>query len=386
MLLYSANSIVNPMDNLKQFFNPYGAVVLSPLFYYFFVTYLKSKKVIYLILTLFTMGLIIQFQMAFGGPVLFISTIFLLFFFHKNKLYKHGFSFLILLFPLSTFVVFDLRHGFLQTQSMIRYFLSDRSVDIPLTIFFLNRIKSIFTDVYFMLTPGSVFFAWLSSLAFTLFVVKRKLFRQTEYFLFLYLYFGFWLFLFVFKGWTGNYYWPFLPLIIILISSLVDHLPKRIFFPVFMTLLVWNVYTGVSAIRAFPKEVTRRGINSWAYNKFLGESIYQDATEDFGYYIFTPDRWVYNQKYALEYLQQKYSRKKSCASCKKRLTYLIVVDPPKGRPDIDPVGWRITDVGIKRESEESKRIDVTTIYKYHLTDEEIIVPHNPYLMDSTFFR
>jgi hypothetical protein len=386
MLLYSANSIINPMDNLKQFFNPYGAVALSPLFYYFFVTYLKNKRAIYLTLALFTIGLIIQFQMAFGGPVLFVSTVFLLFFFYKNKLFKHLLSFLILLIPLSTFIAFDLRHDFLQTQSMLKYFLADHPASVFTTTFILGRVKSIFTDVYLMLTPGSILFALISSFAFLVIITKYKLYRDVKYSFFLVLYFGYWIFLFSFKGWTGNYYWPFLPLVIILISSLINHLPKKVFLPAFTLLVVWNVYGGISAIRVFPKEVTRRGINSWAYNKLLAEYIYRDAGEDFGYYIFTPDRWIYNQEYALEYFQQKYPQKKSYASSKKRLTYLIVVDPPRDRPDIDPVGWRITDIGIKRESENVKRIDVTTIYKYYLTDEEIAIPHNPYLMDSTFFR
>lgn len=386
MLLYSANSIANPMDSLKQFFNPYGATALFPLFFYLFVTYLKNRKVVYLTFALFFIGLIIQFQMAFGGPVLIISTIYLLFFFYRNKLYKHIFSFSVLLIPLSTFIAFDLRHDFLQTQSMIRYFVSNHPASVFSIAFVLGRVKSIFTDVYLMLTPGSILASWLFSLSFLFVLFKYKLYRRVEYSFFLLLYFGFWIFLFVFRGWTGNYYWPFLPVVIILISSLDKYLPKSVFFPVFTLLVFWNIYVGVSAIRSYPKEITRRGINSWAYNVLLAEYIYQDASEDFGYYIFTPDRWVYNQKYALEYLQQSFPQKKSYASSKKRLTYLIVVDPPKDRPDIDPVGWRITDIGIKRESKEEKRIDVTKIYKYYLTTEEILVPHNPYLMDSTFFR
>ena len=153
-----------------------------------------------------------------------------------------------------------------------------------------------------------------------------------------------------------------------------------------MPLVVWNIYVGITTAFQFQNNVTRRGINSWAYNKSIADYIYKDAKNDFGYFIFTPDRWVFNQRYALEYIQNKYPHIIAYPSQKKALTYLIVVDPPKNRPDIDPVGWKITDVGIKKDSISSTRIDVTTIYKYELTNEETTLPQNPYLLDSTFFR
>jgi hypothetical protein len=386
MVLYSANSIINPMDNLKQFFNPYGAVVLFPLFYYFLVGYLKNKKVYFLLASLFVAGLIIQFQMAFGGPILLVTFLYLFNFFYKNKLFKHIFSFLILLIPLSTFILFDVRHDFLQLRSLVAYFLSANTGTISFRAFIFNRLKAVVTDVYLMLTPKCVFLAVLTFAIFLFSIFKYKLIKKVEYSLFIYLYFAFWLFLFIFKGWTGNYYWPFLPMVIILISSFLNFIPKKIFTVFYLVLVVWNIYIGVLAINGFSKDVTRRGINSWAYNKLLAESVFNDANSDFGFYIFTPDRWVFNQKYALEYVDKHIPDKKAFASEKKPLTYLIIVDPPMGRPDIDPLGWKLNDIKITSESVARWKIDVTTIEKYILTEEEMSIPHNPYLLDSTFFR
>ena len=62
------------------------------------------------------------------------------------------------------------------------------------------------------------------------------------------------------------------------------------------------------------------------------------------------------------------------------------MDPSKDYPDPVSQGWRITDLKIKSEPKEVKRIDVVEIQKYFLTDDEIKALVNPYLLNSTFFR
>ena len=51
-LLYSANSIINPMNSLKQFFNPYGAVFIFPVYYFVFMGFIRTKKPLYLLFLL----------------------------------------------------------------------------------------------------------------------------------------------------------------------------------------------------------------------------------------------------------------------------------------------------------------------------------------------
>jgi hypothetical protein len=387
MLLYSANSIINPMDSLKQFFNPYGAVMFFPLFYYYFLEYLKKKRVRDLIIVVFINGLLIQFQMAFGAPILLATLAYLMFFIFKNKLYKHLLAILVLTIPLSTFFLFDLRHDWLQTRSLVTYLLSAKPKNIDLLSFIIGRVRAIFSDLYAMLVPGSKIMTWFISGVSFLVVVFNKLYRRQEFGLYLYLYFSFWIILFLFKGWTGNYYWPFLPILIILLSSLVNYLPKKIFLMIYIFLFVWNFGHGIKQISSFPQDITRRGINSWQYNRLLADNIYENAgAADFGYFIFTPDRWVYNQRYALEFEQLRYPKVISHSSTKLPVTFLIVVDPPNNRPDIDPVGWRISDIGITKEAVSTRKIDVATIYRYELSNREVQIPHNPNLLDSTFFR
>lgn len=386
VFLYSLNSIINPVESLKQFFNPYGAVMASPLFFYFLLKYFQNSKGKDLVVTILLIGLLIQFQMAFGFPILLVSILLILTAVIRNKNYRHLWNFLILLLPLSTFILFDLRHDFLQLRSVWSFLISGQK-SVALLPFLLQRLKSIFSDVYLMLAPRNIILAWVYSLAFLVICIKKNLFRAKTYMLFFHLYFGYWTAMFIFKGWTGNYFWPFLPIVVILLASLSKKMSRKYFVLFIGPLILCNYYVAILRIATYPnREIDKRGINSWAYNQEIAKYIFEDANNDFGYFIFTPDRWVFNQKYALEYEGKFYPTKQPFASVKKPLTYLVIVDPPVDRPDIDPVGWRISDLGINKDSVNSKRIDVITIYKYKLTDTDIAVPQNPNLLDSTFFR
>jgi len=68
------------------------------------------------------------------------------------------------------------------------------------------------------------------------------------------------------------------------------------------------------------------------------------------------------------------------------LTYLIIYDSPKDYQDPISMGWRITDLKITQKPKENKRIGNVEIQKYYLSEEELRLPVNPYLLNSTFFR
>ena len=171
-----------------------------------------------------------------------------------------------------------------------------------------------------------------------------------------------------------------------LFVGFINYLPKKIFFLIFTPLLFWNMYIGMSYIKNFNLDVSSRGKNSWAFHKYIAETIYEDAEESFGYYIFTPERWVYQPWYALKFVQRNHPDKISHPFSKQKLTYLVIVDFPRDRPATDSMGWRITDLQIASEPKEIKDIGIVQIQKYYLTEEEIKLPVNPYLLNSTFFR
>ena len=129
----------------SSLFNPFGAVMLSPIFLYLFYRYFDRHELKYLISSLFVLGLIIQFQMAFGLPILFLTLPVLIYSVIKSKKLFHLSSYLILLIPLSTFILFDIKHQFLQTRSVIKFMSGGES----------PGVVSIGDRVHLMLTNGT---------------------------------------------------------------------------------------------------------------------------------------------------------------------------------------------------------------------------------------
>jgi hypothetical protein len=396
VLLFSVNSIINPSIGLKNFYNPYGAVFLFPLFFLFFYQYVLKLKVRYLIGSLFILGLIIQFQMAFGVPILLSATGFLIYFLYKSKKLKHLFSYLILLVPLSSFILFDIKHDGLQFKALMQFITSTDRVSESLISIFDDRIKSIILGSFDQLSPGKNILTYLVAFFFTagfITALKKKVYPKLIYFLFGYFFLSFWVISLFYSGGIGNYFWPFLPLMVIIFSSFYKVVNKSIFIPVFVILYLVNLYTGVQAILEFKTDINKRGPHSWAFNLQVAEKIYQDAKQslpggkgDFGYFNFSPDRFAYQQRYAMIYAQKGFSRVVSFSSTKKPLTYLLEVDPPQDRPELNGTSWRISDVKIDRLPDQSFRFDFINVEKYFLTETEIKAAPNPYLLDSVFLR
>ncbi len=383
VLLLSVNSIINPSIGLKNFYNPYGAVFLFPLFFWFFYRYTSCMKIKYLILSLFLVGLIIQFQMAFGVPLLITIIPLLFYILFKKKKKLHLLSFFILLIPLSTFILFDLKHNWLQLNAVMQFFSSKNSSSVFSNV--LNeRIKALIFDFFGSLLGDKNILAPISCVFFltTLLVfIKKNIYR-----LFVYLFTGFWLVSLFFQGGVGNYFWPFLPVSIIIFCSFYKLLRREVFIVAFSLLYLVNFYFGISAVFNFERGVDKRGPHSWAFNLKVAENIYKDAGGDFGYFTYSPDRFSYQQRHAMVYAQKNYPNLKSVSSVKKPLTYLIEVDPPEDRPELDSINWRISDVKIDRLPDQTFRFDFIKVEKYFLSNEDIAKEPNPYLLDSVFLR
>lgn len=389
VLLFSANSIINPLIGLKNFYNPYGAVFLTPIFFFLFYRYITVLKVKYLISALFVLGLIIQFQMAFGIPIFIAVTIFLGFLLNKKKKITHLFSYFILSIPLSTFILFDIRHDWLQLNSVMQFINNQKS---PQNLFnvFAGRIHSLVFDCFGQLIADKNWLTILYTIFFLLMFVisvrKIQALQKTAYFLFAYFFLAFWIISLFYSGGVGNYFWPFLPLLVIIFCSYEKVIKKEVFIPVFLVIYLINLYAGVSAILDFKSDINKRGPHSWAFNLQVAEEIYKDAKGNFGYFNFSPDRFAYQQRYAMIYAGKTFPQIVAFSSTKKPLTYLIEVDPPKDRLELNGTSWRISDVKIDRKPDETFRWDFIQVEKYLLSDDEIKKAPNPYLLDSVFIR
>lgn len=390
VLLFSVNSIINPSIGLKNFYNPYGAVFLTPLLFWWFYQYITSFKAKYLIMSLFVLGLIIQFQMAFGIPILILITVYLVPQFLRKRKVLHFLSYFILLIPLSTFIMFDLKHNGLQLNAFLQFLNYQNNSSSNLINIFNDRIKSLFFDFFDFLSPGKNILTILYAIFFSTifaFVLTNKNYGQRKiYQLFALLFFGFWVISLFYQGGIGNYFWPFLPLTIIIYCSFYNFLKRSVFIVIFSVLYLINLYIGISAIAEFKTDINKRGPHSWAFNYYVAQQIYKDAGGNFGYFNFSPDRFAYQQRYAMAYTQKEFPKISAFSSTKMPNTYLLEVDPPMDRPELNGISWRISDVGIDRSPDQTFRFDFIYVEKYLLDNNELKAKSNPYLLDNMFIR
>lgn len=104
-------------------FNPNPVILLTPLFIYLFFKYLETNKLIFSIFTFFLGGLFFNFEMNFGVfiPPIILVTLFLtkkIQYLKSKNFWVGAIFFIICLLPQ---VMFDLRHDFLMTNSLMNY-------------------------------------------------------------------------------------------------------------------------------------------------------------------------------------------------------------------------------------------------------------------------
>lgn len=380
--------------SVPGYFNPFGAVMCAPLFIYFLFSYIKSNQIKDLLLSLFILGIVIQFQMAFGVPILILMLPLLLFLIVRNKKLLHIFSLLILLIPLSSFILFDLKHQFLQTKSVLHYMTGKDiagKIDRPFNDVLRSRIDSlvhvgpgfITKDNLILLYVG---FAMLGFTTYKIFKTKKEENLKLFLYLFFYFYCGYWIMTVFYKGvmW-GYYYWPFLGLVSLVFASTSKIINKWIFYILFIVFVVFNFNSEI--ISNFKPETFFGGDNSsWRFHEKYAKLIYEDAKSDFGYYIFTADQFGYSSRYAMNYVQTKFNKVRASSYEKKRITYLIIF--PSDNPTISDGWWKTEKVKLRRPADKVFTFDSSNmrIEKYVLTSDEITEKSDDTLIHDLIFR
>jgi len=393
---------------VNQLFNPYGAFILAPIFFLIYYRYLLKNKFLDLLFSFLLLGFMIQFQMAFAVPILILTFISSFYLIVKNKKYIHILAFLILLIPLSTFILFDLKHQFLQTNAVLGYLsekktsgaftdlLRSSKLHLPLFILLIfNRIKKIFYDNTFLITNGSLIL--LLGFLFVLLKTLPLIFKEKDkkkkliYYLFFYFYLGYWFLTLFYKNevW-GYYFWPFFPLIAIIFSSFVIYFKNKnsfIYLFTYLFIFVVLVVNIINASRSVLKtsESFKKESGSWKFYYGLTQQVYKDANGDFGYYIFSPDLFGYSSRYAMNYTQTKFNNIKAYPFEKKKITYLIMA--PSDNPYAQPIPWKRDHIKlVKKPIKIFKYENGFQVEKYLLSDDEIKIQSDQYLIHDLIFR
>lgn len=374
-------------------YNPFGAVFFAPLFFYFFVRYMQKQKGINLIATLFCIGMSIQFEMVWGVPILFLASILILFNIIKSKKFKHIFSFGILAIPFSTFILFDVRHQFIQLKSIIRYVLGQPGVakqkgDYLALI--VTRIKDMLLVMPSYFSNGNSLLSIILAILFFLLLVlffkskMRKKYPFVGYFL--YLYVGFWILTLPLKGIMYDYYyWAFLPLFCIVVGSLVEVVLKKYASYVFVGIILFLVIVNVQSLIKQNDTFFQNNTGIWSFYHSQAKAVYKNAGGDFGWYVYTADQYAYSFKYAMSYTQKQFPEIKSYKFQKKQLTYLMIY--PSDSKLTNEAWWTKGQVKINRMPEATlKSFGGSYAEKYKLTKEEQAVQSDSSLLQDLTFR
>lgn len=387
--ILSAFFIVSTLHYVNQFYNPTGAMFIAPLFLYCAYQYYKTHKLPFMLAQLFLGGMMLQFQLAAGIPILILSTIALIYLVIKHKHYKHFAGFLILLIPLSTFILFELRFGFPQFQAIVNRF--NGSTD---EFFYALSFSEKLADRYGRLFgPGIGFFAgkyghFNQYMAYFLIALFALVFKDQKskdrslYFWGLYYFLGFYLLTFIHSGSVLlHYYLPFMFIPVLLFSSMHRIINKKLF------LLIVIVILGINVLHLSDRQEenqSRTGVHFTSWTSMLdiiGIINGSVETEAIGVFVYAPDSYAYAPKYVALYTQRILDISVHINE-KRKETYLIYEQAPEKEPWLNGSYWKTDLVDIDVEPIERTRTQAGyTIEKYILDRDEITKPVDPLALD-----
>lgn len=374
----------------RGMFNPHGAMLLLPAFLFFFIQYVETSRLKYLLIHLFLTGLIIQFQMAIGLPFLILSFLYLVYFTFQKRTKLHLFSFFLIIIPLINFPVFDIRNDFLLSKLTLRFLSSSGEIAIvDLLSILYDRIKLMLSGVELLRRdPGYRNLGlFITLLGFILLQIKDKKYRRI-YLSFLYFYVGFF-----FVSLLNNkgpilyfYFFPLFPLVFLIFSSFVTSRYKKAFTVLFFTILTVNIFTAIDDVKQ-SAEIIGKSEYSWKFLQTTAKKIFQGRDKEFGYFVYAPDSFAYEPKYAMLYMAKSYPEKKAFYFQKKPVTYLFVAPPPPDNPHMKDDFWRMEQVKMDGKPTRTEKFgNGYKIERYELTQEEIVVPFDPSIDPGIHFR
>lgn len=364
----------------NSFINPVGAMFLIPFFFFFFIRYLDAQKAKYLFAHFFTIGLIIQFEMAIGIPFLILSTLFLFIKIIRSKNKKHLLLFLAVFIPLINFFLFDLRHDFLLTHSVLRY-LSPQSGD-SVRFSFINLIQDrlwmMLSQVEFI-RPDPKYRNLIASLIFIAFMflqIKNNKYKKI-YLSFIYFFVGYFIVTFINRGpILSFYFYPLFALVFLIFSSFVTSKYAKLFLVIFSVIYLMNTSTAIIDTQISGKFIGKSE-TSWKFLNTMSSEVFKGKEKEFGYFVYTPDTIGYSPKYAMQYQKRIYPQKNAFFLDKKPVTYIVVAPPAPDNPYLSYKWWKENTINLKKDPVETITFaNGYKVEKYNLTDEEIKAPYN----------
>ena len=368
-------------------FNPDGALFIIPLFFYYFIQYLKTHRLRFLLIHIFLIGIIIQFQIAVGMPLAILSFGYFVYHFIKIKEYEKILSFVVLAVPLGTYVLFELRHNFTLIKFGLRQFGQHDSTSSFLDLV-TNRLATLTTGINFFRFNFNNYnlYIFIIMVAFLVYEIKTNKKLRSIYTHFLYFLVGFFALSLLNRYELLYFYvYPIFLLVFLIFSSLVNSKHKYNFALVFVFVYIANLGGAIREKKNLQTEFKQKSQYTWAGLFGVASKVYSMPEQEFGYFVFSPDQFAYEPRYAMEYGKRFYHKDSVAIFQKKPVTY--VVEAPENNTYISAKWWIENMIKISSPPVQSFVLDNGyVIEKYLLTEEEINMPINPDANPGLHFR
>jgi len=379
------------IPHINGIFHSEATFFITPFLFFTIERYVTTKKNIFLIIHLIITSALIQLEIGDGIPFLALSTVVAFFVIYKNKLWKHLLSFLIVPLCLINLILFDIKHELRMFHAIIstgtgqKYF-----VTIPDWI--KNRIENIVSlelldsPEYHMPLLIIIFFAVIAG---SIYEIKKRSKYARVYALFLFYFLGYITMSYFNKG-LLLYHYVYL-LIPITTLWLVSFLRKGKFvflFVIFSIAIYLLTYAnGTKYITDLQNSFQDKNPNSWrGLSSVADEIVKRQKNEEFGYFVYSPDAFAYQPRYAMIYNFQN-SKANAFEYQKKATTYVVAQPPPANNPYMEHDWWIKVKAGIKNDPTFTKKMpNGYTILEYHLTPDEQKIPHEKNIELGISFR
>lgn len=370
-----------------QFFNPSGITLFFPLFFYWVWQLWETKQSKYLIGSVLLAGLLIHFEIVFGLPMYLSLSAVTLYLVMRRRIRPQQLLWLgLIVVPLANYIVFDLRHGLIQTKALISYIQADNPVYMTMAEVWHNRVVEA-TQSLGMLSKGSATTHKVLAIVFWLLLISGWWERRQRSFLGLYLwmYIVFWLTSLLIPERIKGYYFDFSALHILILVSQLSRIRGWLAGVVFVWL--WSVNSLQAKVAAFStRDFSGNVVSSWQFNRQMGEVVVNNAPDQFAVFTLDTDIFGYSPSYGVRYAARQAGKKVNTKS-KEPVTYLLIAANAIDHPNFDVRWWKNDQVRINREP--SSRINYRDLYwieRYDLTEAEVAVPEDPLLMNTKLLR
>ncbi|MBI2195628.1 MAG: hypothetical protein HYU48_01115 [Candidatus Levybacteria bacterium] len=371
----------------KGLYNPHGAMLILPAFFFFFARYIQTFKLRYLIAHILAAGALVQFQMAIGIPFFILSILYVGFISIKQKKFRPIIFYSLIVATLSNFILFDLRHQFLLFRLTLR-FVTSAGRDHPDFIgLFYQRFKLMTSGVEFLrVDPGYInLVIFLVFLALVIYQIKNNKYRKV-YISFLYFYFGYMLLSLLNSGvLLYFYFFPLFPLAFLIFSSFITSRFSKVFATIFFVIFIFNMQAAISDTKTESLSIGSSK-DSWLFLKNAAFKMFAAGENGFGYFVYSPDTVAYREKYATNYIR-KNSNKPSYYFQKMPVTYIFIAPPPRSDPFMKEDWWIENQLHINKEPEnEIVFRNGYKIAKYKFSKEEVNIDVEPNIDPGLIFR